>query len=193
MSFRHIMAAVASLLIAGLALAGAASADTIYMKNGRLIRSSSVRVEGDRVVFLQYGGQVAIPLSLVDKIVEDDTAGPEATAPAPAPADEPQEENTPPGETPSDAAEGDTATPTQPQVPPEQTREYWDARLQPIFAQMSDIEKRIDRFRGQTGADARRQVSELESRLKTLEQSLKGIRTQARRAGVPPGWLRRPR
>ncbi len=48
-----------------LAVANVVMADTIYMKNGRSIRSSQVRIEGDRVIFFQYGGEVSLPLSMV--------------------------------------------------------------------------------------------------------------------------------
>ena len=60
--------------------ATSAAADTIYLKNGRVIRTSSAIVEDDRVVFVQYGHPVTIPLDQVDRVVEDDEVGPEATS-----------------------------------------------------------------------------------------------------------------
>ena len=99
-----------------LGLAASASADTIYLKNGRTIRSSSVRIDGDRVIFIQYAGEVSIPLALVDRIVEDASVEPEG-APPPvvvAPAMTADSES---------GLEGPEPEPEE--VPPEQTRDYW--------------------------------------------------------------------
>ncbi len=52
--------------------ASAVDADTVHMKNGRMIHTSSARVDGDRVVLLLFEGEVAIPLDEVERIVEND-------------------------------------------------------------------------------------------------------------------------
>lgn len=75
------LVAVAAAL--ALSFAVPTAADTIYLKNGRKIRSSEVRVEGDRVFFVQYGGEVVLSMSLVDRIVVDTSVEPEATPPPP--------------------------------------------------------------------------------------------------------------
>jgi len=49
-----------------------ADADSIYLKNGRVIRAQGVRVEGNRVVFVLYGGEQAIPVALIDRVERDD-------------------------------------------------------------------------------------------------------------------------
>ncbi len=68
-------------------LAGNASGDSIYLKNGRVIRSDDVKVDGARLVFYQHGAYQAIPMSLVDRIEADDwsEAGGEARRPLPKP------------------------------------------------------------------------------------------------------------
>ncbi len=58
--------------------AGIASADSIYLKNGRVIRTSTARVEGEQVLFFQHGSEQSIPLSLVDRIEKDERQGPQA-------------------------------------------------------------------------------------------------------------------
>lgn len=73
------------LLAAGLFLlltlsTGIAGADSVYLKNGRVIHTASARIEGNHVLFLQHGSEQSIPLSLVDRIEEDDRRGPGATS-----------------------------------------------------------------------------------------------------------------
>ena len=81
------------------ALATGAVADTIYLKNGRTIRTSDTRIEGGNVIFMQFGGEVTIPMSEVDRIEEDDLREPEplsASQPAQRdPAVDPEDPNAP--------------------------------------------------------------------------------------------------
>jgi len=62
---------------------GTAGADSIYLKNGRVIRTSSARVEGDQVLFLQHGAEQSIPLAIVDRVEKDDRQGPQANSGGP--------------------------------------------------------------------------------------------------------------
>ena len=78
-------------ILAGLCLllafsARIAGADSIYLKNGRVIRTSTVRVDGDQVLFLQHGSEQSIPLSLVDRIEKDERQGPQAAGGGPGSA-----------------------------------------------------------------------------------------------------------
>ena len=57
----------------------AATADSVYLKSGAVIRTDHARIEGGRVVFEQYGARVAIPLGIVDRVVDDDFTGPRPT------------------------------------------------------------------------------------------------------------------
>jgi len=61
-----------------------AGADSIYLKNGRVIRTTTARVEGEQVLFLQHGSEQSIPLSLVDRIEKDEHQGPQAAGGASA-------------------------------------------------------------------------------------------------------------
>ncbi len=63
-------------LLGVLAGASNASADSVYLKNGRVIRTASAHVDGQHVVFTQYGGEHSIPLSVVERVVVDDRVGP---------------------------------------------------------------------------------------------------------------------
>lgn len=179
---------------AALALAGAAVADTIYLKNGRKIRSSSVRVEGDRVIFVQYGGVVALPMSLVDRIVEDNVTGPSGTPPSPTQADADDPESTEPGEGADPEAEGEG-------VPENQTREYWQSRVLDNIAETERVRLQIEDLRRQeraflfshrSTAETRQAIEAAQSRLAELEQGMADIRTEARQMGIPAGWLRVP-
>ena len=164
-------------------------ADTIYMKNGRTIRSSQVRIEGDRVIFLQYGGEVSVPLSMVDRIVEDAAVEPEGTPPPPPPppptADDPEADPDPD----SDAEE----------TPPQQTRDYWQSAVGTIVAarELVDLEieglKRTERaflFSHRSTAETRAQIDAAELRLTELDQEMSDLQAEARALGIAPGWLR---
>ena len=171
-----------------LALANVAMADTIYMKNGRTIRSSQVRVEGDRVIFLQYGGEVSVPLSLVDRIVEDTNVEPEGAPPPPPPsADDPQAD---PGADPDADPE---------EIPPEQTRDYWQEAIGTIVAERGQVDLEIEDLRRteraflfshRSTADTRALIDAAELRLTELDQEMSELQAEARRLQIPAGWLR---
>lgn len=76
---------VMTLVLAGVAAAPTLAADSIYLKNGRVIRTSSAEIVGDRVMFTQFGHPIAIPMSEVDRIVDDDYEDPVATPSAAQP------------------------------------------------------------------------------------------------------------
>lgn len=175
-----------------LGVAASAGADTIYLKNGRVIRTSEVRVEGDKVFFRQYAGTVVIPMAIVDRIEEDEMGGPSATAATPptSPADESAGTE--------EGAESGQAEQAE-DVPPEQTREYWQERVSANRAERQEVEERLERLRREeraflfsqrSTAETRRQIEDAQERLQGLQQELEQIQEEARRAGVPPGWLR---
>ena len=201
-----------ALLVASFVLGGAATADTVYLKNGRAIDSSYVRIEGDRVVVRQYAGLVAFPMGLVDRIEENDNVEPAGISNQRTPDDVVLDEDPNAGgggepaqdvdDTPdaADQAAADPADPAaadpndpdaQPQIPPEQTRQYWQDRLRPIFQQMDRVEAELAVFRARSGADSQLQADRIQDRLDRLQQQYDAIQREARRLGVPPGWLRR--
>jgi hypothetical protein len=73
----------ATLAITAATVPAPASADSIYLKNGRVIRSEEAHVEGEKVVFVLHGGLASIPLAAVDRIVEDDWPAPDDTGSTP--------------------------------------------------------------------------------------------------------------
>ena len=178
-----------------------AGADTIYMKNGRVITSSFVRVEGDRVYVLLLGGEVGFLLSLVDRIVEDDAVErPPTVVPVPEPASDP---NDPPDQ--GEPAQGDPdassdpagqgdpaagADPEDPEPAPEETREYWQNRLAPLNENLARMDGELQSLRSRTGADVEAQTRRLETARGRIQAQVDTILQEARRLGVPPGWLR---
>ena len=70
------IAIVALLTAIGLIAADGVVADTIYLVNGRVIHTESVRIEGGNVIFRQYGGSVSIPRASVLRIERDATSSP---------------------------------------------------------------------------------------------------------------------
>ena len=167
-----------------LLVAGAATADTIYLKNGRVIQSSLVRVVGDRVIFVQYAGEVSIPLSVVDRIVEDASVEPAGTPPLAQPvADEAEE---------AAAAEAEDA-------PEEQTRDYWQEQVRSIAAERVQVELQIEDLRRteraflfshRSTAETRQAIEDAQARLAELDEEMSALEGEARRLQVPPGWLR---
>lgn len=204
-----------ALVVACVALAKPALADSVYLKNGRVLHSSIVRIEDDRVVVKQYDGFVAFPRDLVDYVEENNRVEPGGYVPPPSEVPfEETEEGTP---TEGDAAAGDEAvegaTPEEGAVPPEEgqaaddpeaqpdppeedprrDRAYWQGRLRPIFAELDRAERERRRYAelAQGSAEARRQLDRIDRAIADLERQAEAIRSEATRLGVPPGWLRR--
>lgn len=196
----------AVILFLGLA-ATASLADTIYLKNGRVIHTSTVRVEGDKVEFLQYGGWVVVPRSIVDRVEQNERGSPEASPARQPAADETTDtgdetggeeqegqEGAGSGQEAQQAGEGEGEEgEEEDQPPPEETRAYWRELLRPLFSQMDRIEAELERFRplASTSPAAAVRVERLESEVAEFQEQVDAIRQRARRLGVPPGWVRR--
>lgn len=179
------LVAVAAAL--ALSFAVPTAADTIYLKNGRKIRSSEVRVEGDRVFFVQYGGEVVLSMSLVDRIVVDTSVEPEATPPPPPVVVS--------GAGPDDPAAADPGG----DVAPDQTQDYWQDRIRTIETERAQVELQIEDLRRteraflfskRSTAETREHIDESQARLVELDKEMTDLQSEARRAGVPAGWLR---
>ncbi len=200
---------VLALLVVSATLANSAHADTVYLKNGRVIHSSVVRVEDDRVVVMQYGGMVSIPLEIVDRIEEDNQVEPGGfVPPQPEPAfdeapegssaeGDPAAEGATPEEGTAQSEEGqvveDPAAQPDPPEDPRRDQAYWQGRLRPIYSQMdrADRERREYAQLARTSAEAQRQLDRIDTHLADLERQAEAIRSEARRLGVPAGWVRR--
>ena len=180
--------------VAALALSFAApvAADTIYLKNGRSIQTSQVRVEGDRVFFIQYGGEVAISMALVERIVEDANVEPEAL-PSPPPVQNPAA---------GSANSADPAGPEGADAPVDtNTAAYWQDRVRTIEAEKNQVllqiedlrrEERAFLFSKRSTAPTRQKIEDAQERQRELDQEMAELRAEARREGVPVGWLRLP-
>lgn len=200
----------AGTIAAGVALtAGPTLADTIYLKSGRVIRTADARVEDGRVFFDQYGFEQSIPMSVVDRVEEDDHTGPE---PLPAPA-QPAPPDSPGAETPEETAEEPAARsgaatpeidtvevpPYEEEVQPEETRQYWQDRVLALDAEEQVLDeqfewlRRVERaflFSHRSTADVKQRIEAVEQRMAEVEQARRDLREEARRKGIPPGWLR---
>jgi hypothetical protein len=182
------------------AVATSAVADTIYLKNGRVIHTGDTRIEGDNVIFLQFGGEVTIPMSEVDRIEEDDLREPEPISvsepPARDPAVDPDDPNAPDPAVDPDDPNAPTA------ADPRMEREYWEQKLSVISAERDEVNTRLEElnreeraflFSRRSTADTRRRIEEANARLEELEQEESDLRDEARRMNIPSGWLRAPR
>jgi chromosome segregation ATPase len=80
----------------------------------------------------------------------------------------------------------------------EQQREHWRARLAPLREELARVEAEIARLRGVTsgtevglvGVPTADRADELNRRRAELRQQIAAVEDEARRAGVPPAWLR---
>lgn len=196
-------------------IGGAARADSIYLTNGRVIHTAAARIEGDRVIFRQYGGEVAIPRETVVRIVDDDTVE-RVTAPMPRTSDEAADavatgddawgEGTATGD--ATAASGDAAdasvqndAPAEPEIPGT-TLEYWVERIRAVDERIVRAEAELERLPRYDSTEramlrysgqARYFMGEREKWQQMLE-GFQATRNQllegARRAGITPGALR---
>lgn len=105
------------------------------------------------------------------------------------------------------AAEEAAAAPAEeaPQKPKEQTPEYWQERMKPLREEMAKVDQQLQQLRsgqGQAvsnainvnanapGVDVRDTIQRLEQKRADLQRQFEDLQTEARRAGVPPGWVR---
>jgi len=183
-------------------LGGSATADSIYMKTGTVIRTAKATIEGEAVVFEQYGSRVAIPISLVDRVVPDDHTGPVSIESSDRGRDSSSGQanaaGSGSGAGSAASAASSTSARSQP-VPPEETKEYWQNRVRALYQQGEQLEvrlkeaRRVERaflFSRRSTADSRRQVEDIQSAIEANEQAKKDLQREARRKNVPPGWLR---
>jgi len=176
-------------------VAAPAAADTIHMKNGRVITSSSVRVEGDHVYIRLLGGEVRLPLSLIDRIVVDEAIEePASVVPGREPASAP---NSPagqgapaPGDPRDPAGQGDPAEEADPEAPGPETRQYWENLLDPLNEELAGIDSDLQRYRRRTGSDAEASILRLVAERGGVQAQINTILQDGRRLGVPSDWLR---
>ncbi len=101
------------------------------------------------------------------------------------------------------ALEAELGPKTPPPATPEQQREAWKKRLEALRAELARVESEIRRLReeaaargfeligpGAGGSMTAQMLADLEQRRSQLRQQIADIEEEARRAGVPPAWLR---
>lgn len=186
-------------LLLGISVPAIASADTVYLKNGRVIRAARVTVTEDKVILEQAGNRIELPRSLVERIEEDTTTSEVLEPREESPAEEPQEpsEEGETGET--DSEEGDAEGEEAEEPDPEQTREYWQEQMRSLEQEREELRERLEElereeraflFSHRSTADVKRQIEEAESELAALDDKEQELRREARRLQIPPGWLR---
>jgi len=195
---RAALVAIWSLVL--IVLSSAAAADSIYMKTGTVIRTVRATIDGEAVIFEQYGSRVVIPLELVERVVPDDHTGPVAITRNDRGRGSRSGAATA-GIVPAagQASSAATASQADAPVPPEETKEYWQERVRALHLQGELLEarlqelRRIERaflFSHRSTADSRRQIEDVQQAIEDNEQAKRDLQREARRKGVPPGWLR---
>lgn len=176
-----------------------AAADTIHLKNGRVIRTLRARVDGDQLVFEQYGNEQRIPMALVDKVVRDEP-GTQIVLPAEgAESGRGKGSSRADKSTGTDVAAAAAETTGAESVEPEQTEQYWQDKVTAIATERAALEQQMTRLRLEERAflfshrsttETKRKIDAAQKRQGELDDELAQLRRDARRAGVPPGWLR---
>lgn len=191
-------------LVACLLAPAVVRADSVYLKNGRILHASDVQVleEEGQVVLQQGANRVVIPLSIVERIVED---AEESETLQSGTAEEPAPEAAPPAEE-GEAEEGEAAAGEEAaEAPPEETRAYWQDQVRAIEEEKAELQESLQELRREeraflfshrSTADTKAKIDAVQLRLAELDQAMEDLRLDARRRGIPPGWLRldpRPR
>ena len=111
----------------------------------------------------------------------------------------------PPASTEAAGGAGEGAEATEEAPPKEQDPEYWRKRLEPLRNELTEIEQQLQRSRsgqGQAGsnslsltsdapgADVADTIRRLERRREEIQREITAIQEEARRLGVPPGYVR---
>ena len=100
-----------------------------------------------------------------------------------------------------EAASEETAGADEPQVDETKTREYWETRVKAVHDKISGLEQKLQSPESDWGGGMRTDVNpmgqrnlsqrqETESQLAAARAELAQIQDEARRAGVPSGWVR---
>lgn len=181
-----------ALLVLLWGLSGVAVADTIYLKNGRVIHTSSAKRVGEKIEFEQFGQTVSIPASVVLRIERDEREEYPAlpVASPPAAGGEPEDVEA--------SNKGDVGDDEE--LPPESNPEYWSNRIQAIRDEKAEVKESIGALRREERAfmfngnmsttEIRSKIAAAQTRDRELDQEMIDLRREARRLGVPPGWLR---
>ena len=180
----------------GVLVASMADADVIHLKNGRTLLATETEVQGDELVFVRNGTRAEIPMALVDRVEES------VVVPEPLASEGPEVD--PAGEAGTDAIaagdDGDEADDEEGvEVPPEQTREYWQAAMLAIEQEKQQLqdslvelrrEERAFLFSHRSTAETRAKIEAVNERMQALDEEKQALRREARRLQIPPGWLR---
>lgn len=172
------------------------SADTIYLKNGRVIKTPFAEIVGNKVRFIVGGGEVMFPLSIVEKIEQDYFAFPEkkATTAAQPPPALPEEGISPiPEEGVNPVGIGDNPEAQKKQA------EYWVKRRQQLNEAIQKAERELSeaRRRLRTTVDprnrrqVRQQIEQFQKDIEKYRNELNNLGTQAKKHGILPGELRK--
>lgn len=184
----------------GTLVTATADADIVHLKNGRTLRATHTEVQGDKLVFIQNGMRAEIPMALVDRIEEDAALPPaplEGEAVAPEPTVGEGREAAAAEQAAAESAEEEGAEAAG--VPPEQTREFWQAAVLAIEQERRELEaslvelRREERaflFSHRSTAPTRERIEAVNERMRELDVAMDELRREARRLQIPPGWLR---
>ena len=179
--------------IAALAVPVIATADTVYLKNGRVIHTARTRIENGMLVFSQHGGTVSIPMSAVERVERNTNVERAAAAPPESAA-----------ATGSETALAPTGSRRASAAYPWDGAEYWAERLIEVDRRIERVENELDRLPAYSEVDQRVILSGqimyfvaerakwegFHARLLNMRDELE---RSARKAGIAPGALRKAR
>ena len=176
--------------------------DTIYLKNGETIRTSFAEIQGDKVIFNQLGGTVAIPMSLVDRIERDKQAEP-FKEPGPPPLTSPSTPSAPSEKGVKEASAGEKEASKSEGAKLDAAKrnsQYWIKRKQELTKRLAEAEKELEiargnnfamRYAGGVGLErTHKQVEALDKEIAQIKAELANLEFEARKYGILPGVFR---
>lgn len=177
-----------------LAVVSIAAADIIHLKNGNRIEAEGVRVDGERVVFTVFGGQMSIALTAVDKIEKS------SRPIAPNAGLRNAVTGTPfRGATASPAAGGNAEGGPTPAQNAQELVQFYIQQRQQLLKEVRLYDDQIQTLRSVIFAKSaifedtdteRQRIADMEARKKVAEEKLASLMNDARSAGLGPGDLR---
>lgn len=93
----------------------------------------------------------------------------------------------------------------KPLPPKEETREYWQERSKSLRDQLAQVEQQLQRLQGgqglavsntidlmgsNPGVQVADTIRRLERRRAEIQRQIRDLQSEARRKGIPPGWVR---
>lgn len=167
-------------------------ADTIFLKNGRKIVTSWVKIEGDKVKYKWPGGIMSINKDLVLKIVKDNFAEPEKREDLGLNEDTEDTSNTKKA---ADLKRNDEMEEIAEEEQPDEksTSEYWGKELNRLQTEKADLDRQLKDLQNlkvglmrarRSTTEVNKRIAEIETKINDINKEMVDMQEEARQSGV---------